>query len=206
MNTHPSPARPIRAILASGLITATAFTLGACAGQNRAPFKADAAPAATLTAINGDWTPTREDARVRELSIERDGSTWEVEIERIDDAGNRIEREFPARIFAVNNRTILEVEIARGKASNNTASAAAFFYSSVTVDGDTLRSSALNADWLRAYTQRHPSLKIAAVAPWDTDRALGVGRAQGLSSMISAAAADESAWEEASIWTRSKKD
>lgn len=206
MNTNPSPAHRIGAILVSGLIIATGSTLGACAGPNRAPFKADAAPVATLTAINGDWTPTREGARVRELSIERDGARWEVEVERVDDAGNRIQSEFPARIFAVNNRTILEVEIARGKASNNTASAAAFFYSSVTVEGDTLRSSVLNADWLRAYTQRHPSLKIAAVAPWDTDRALGVGRAEGLSSMISAAAADELAWEEASLWTRSKKD
>ncbi len=205
MKTKPF-ARHTGAILVAGLIASATF-LGACAGSNRAPFKAEAAPAATLNALEGDWTPQREGARVRELSVERAAKGWRVEIERIDDAGELIESTFPARILSINSRTILEVEIARGKTGgNNSQPAAAFFYSSVNVEGDTLRSSPLSADWLRAYTSTHPSLKIAAVTPWGNDRALGVGRAEGLSSMIQAAAADPKAWDEASLWTRAPEN
>lgn len=181
--------------------------LGGCAGSRHAPFKADSAPAATLDAIEGDWTPMREGARVRELSIERARGGWVVEIERVDDAGAVIEREFPARVLSINGRTILEVEIARGKTGgSNSQSAAAFFYSSVNVDESTLRTRPLDAEWLRTYTQTHPTLKIAAVTPWGNDRALGVGRAEGLATMLRTASGDEKAWSEESAWTRAKDD
>lgn len=205
MNSKPI-ARHTGVLLVAGLIAGAAF-LGACAGSNRAPFKADAAPAATLSVLEGDWTPQREGSRVRELSIESDGKRWIVEVGRVDDTGKLVESEFPARILSINNRTILEVEIARGKTGGgNGQSAAAFFYSSINVEGDTLHSSPLSADWLRAYTQTHPSLKIAAVAPWGNDRALGVGRAEGLAAMLAAAASDTSAWEQASMWSRERED
>jgi hypothetical protein len=57
-------------LCAAALIVAA--SLGGCAGSQRVPFKAESAPSATLDAIEGDWAPTREGARVQELSIERD--------------------------------------------------------------------------------------------------------------------------------------
>lgn len=187
---------------------AAAWALGGCAGSSRAPFDAEPAPAATLDAIEGDWTPTREGARVREIEFERTRSGWMLEVERHDDVGNEVEESYPARLIAIDGRTILEVEIARGRTPGpEGTSAAAFFYSSVAVEDETLRSSALNPDWLREYAQTHPALKVAAVNPWGSEqRALGVGRADGLAKMIQAAAADEKAWGPASVWTREQKD
>lgn len=190
-------------ILACGLIGA-AMLPGACAAPDRAPFKADAAPQATLSAIEGHWRPMREGARVRELSIEREGRGWKVEIERLNEANQEIESEFPARILTIQGRTILEVEIARGRTGGTTNEpAAAFFYSVIQVDANQMRATPLDVQWLRDYTHRHPALKIAAVTPFGNERrTLGVGRAEGLRAMLNAAATDPKAWSDESLWVR----
>lgn len=197
-------ARTARAVMAAIAVVGAAAGLAACKGAQLVPFEAQAAPAATLDAIEGDWAPQGASV-VRELSIERDDGAWEVEVEYVDSTGAEVEREFPARLLGIGGRTILEVEIARGKTGGSASEqAAAYLYSDVTVGGDVMRTKRLDAEWLRAYTQTHPALKIAAIAPWSSERALGVGRAEGLSAMLQAAAADASAWGEASVWVNAQ--
>lgn len=191
---------------AAMLMVFAAASMTGCANTHKGAFAAEAAPSATLAAIEGDWAPESTKSRLREISFERKGKAWVAEVERVDDVGNEVEESYPARVITVGGRTILEIEIARGQTKDD-RQAAAYFYSAIDVQGDRFQSRAINAQWLREYAQTHASLKIAAIDPWGSERrALGVGRAEGLSKMVQTAAATDSAWDQPSTWVRIAED